>query len=73
MNFIARLPVGPLLVAGIFLGLAPFVPQPHLVEKLRMLFAGNLERPLDIFDLFFHLSPFLLLLLKGLAMGRKAP
>jgi hypothetical protein len=55
-----------LIVAAIFMALAPFFPEPHLVEKLRMLVRGELRRPLDIFDLFFHLFPALLLLLKWL-------
>ena len=46
------------------LGLAPFVPEPHLFEKTRMLFAGTLVRPMDIFDLFLHAAPFALLALK---------
>jgi len=46
------------------LGLAPFYPMPHLVEKLMMLFSGTLKRPIDIFDLFFHASPIILLVLK---------
>lgn len=47
----------------LILGLAPFNP-PHIVEKLRMLANGTLRRPLDIFDLFWHAWPFLLLLYK---------
>jgi len=55
----------PLLIAAtLLLGLSPFVPEPHLVEKVRFLMQGELTRPLDIFDLFFHLTPFLLLLIK---------
>ena len=45
----------------LLLGFAPFIPQPHIVEKLRMLMAGTLKRPLDIFDLFWHAWPFVLL------------
>ena len=45
----------------LILGFAPFFPQPHIVEKLRMLTAGTLKRPIDIFDLFWHGWPFLLL------------
>lgn len=45
----------------LLLGFAPFFPQPHIVEKLRMLMAGTLTRPLDIFDLAWHAWPFLLL------------
>lgn len=45
----------------LLLGFAPFYPQPHIVEKLRMLMAGNLRRPIDIFDLVWHAWPFALL------------
>lgn len=45
----------------LLLGFAPFVPQPHLVEKIRMLMSGTLNKPLDIFDLAWHAWPFLLL------------
>ena len=45
----------------LLLGFAPFYPQPHIVEKLRMLLAGTLKKPIDIFDLVWHAWPFLLL------------
>ncbi len=45
----------------LLLGLAPFFPQPHIVEKIRMLLAGTLKRPIDIFDLCWHAWPFVLL------------
>lgn len=48
------------------MGLAPFYPMPHLLEKLLLLKNGQLTKPVDIFDLFFHLIPALLLLLKWL-------
>jgi hypothetical protein len=55
----------PLLIAAtLLLGLAPFFPEPHLVEKTRLLIQGELTRPLDIFDLMFHLAPALLLIIK---------
>jgi hypothetical protein len=44
--------------------LAPFRPMPHVFEKLIMLKNGTLNRPIDIFDLFFHLAPTILLALK---------
>jgi len=47
------------------LGLAPFLPEPHVWEKLRMLATGTLSRPLDIFDLAMHGAPWLLLLAKA--------
>ena len=51
------------------LGLAPFTPEPHLWEKLKMLASGTLTRPIDIFDLLMHGAPWLLLGLK-LALWR---
>ena len=60
-----------LIPAALLLGLAPFLPEPHLLEKLRMLESGQLSRPVDIFDLFMHGAPFLLILGK-LLLGRRA-
>lgn len=55
----------PVLIAiAVFMLLAPFKPMPHVVEKLIMLKNGTLTRPIDIFDLFYHLIPIILLLLK---------
>jgi len=61
-----------LILACLTLGLAPFLPQPHVVEKLRMLFAGTLTRPIDIFDLLLHAAPFVLLLIKVVQDVRSA-
>lgn len=58
------LPYRVLLPIALLLGLAPFQPQPHLVEKVGMMFAGSLHRPIDIFDLFLHGFPVLLLLVR---------
>lgn len=72
--WIDRIPLGPLVVAALLLGLAPFVPEPHLWQKLTMLAAGELTRPLDIFDLVLH-GAFPLLLavrLARLALARTA-
>ena len=64
MTWLDRIPFIPLALGALMLGLAPFTPQPHLVEKLHMLFAGTLQRPIDIFDLCLHGALPLLLLLK---------
>jgi hypothetical protein len=64
LRFIDHLPLVPLLVVAIFMLLAPFKPMPHVLEKLMMLKNGALTRPIDIFDLFFHLAPTILLLIK---------
>lgn len=60
-----RLPFGPVLVIAVMLAAAPLTPEPHLVEKLRMLAQGTLSRPLDIFDLFLHGTPLLILAAKA--------
>jgi hypothetical protein len=43
---------------------APVLPEPHLIEKLRLLKLGQLTRPLDIFDLLLHGVPALLLAIR---------
>ena len=58
---ISQVPIVPLIILSLTLGLAPFVPEPHLQEKIRMLIKGNLHKPLDIFDLLMHGVPVLLL------------
>lgn len=59
-----------LVAACLTLGLAPFRPQPHVVEKLGMLADGTLTAPLDVFDLLLHGTPWLLLVLRGVAAAR---
>ena len=55
------------ILFAVLMALAPFYPKPHLLEKLQMLFAGELRRGIDIFDLFFHAFPTLLVILKWVA------
>lgn len=64
-----KIPLLPLLMATIFLGLAPFQPEPHLWEKLKMLADGTLTEMIDVFDLLMHGLPLVLLILK-LTLGR---
>jgi hypothetical protein len=52
-----------ILIPAIILGLAPFRPEPHLWEKLKMLAAGTLSKPIDIFDLIMHGSGLILLVI----------
>jgi len=63
-QFLDQLPFSVLIIFAIFMLLAPFHPMPHVVEKIIMLKNGQLHRPIDIFDLLFHLAPLLLLGLK---------
>jgi hypothetical protein len=64
VRWLDRIPLWLLIVACLTLGLAPFVPEPHVWEKLRMLAAGRLGRPIDIFDLILHGAPWVLLAAK---------
>jgi hypothetical protein len=64
LGFLDKIPYSILIVIAILMLLAPFRPMPHVVEKLIMLKNGNLTRPLDIFDLFYHLIPTILVILK---------
>ncbi len=57
-------PLNIAILLALTLGLAPFVPEPHVWEKLKMLASGNLVRPVDIFDLVMHGAPWGLLALK---------
>lgn len=69
-NWIRGLPLGLLIIGSLTLGLAPFVPQPHLVEKIGFLLNGTLTRPIDIFDFFMH-GAFPALLVTRLILGGK--
>ena len=70
MKWLDRIPYIYIAPLAILLALAPFSPEPHLWEKLKMLFNGTLVRPVDIFDLFLHGTPLVILLLKLLFGGR---
>jgi len=64
LNFLDKIPYSILFIFTIIMLLAPVRPMPHVVEKLLMLKNGTLNRPIDIFDLFFHLIPLILLIIK---------
>jgi hypothetical protein len=66
--WVDRTPVWLFVVFVATLGLSPWVPEPHIVEKIRWLFQGELSRPLDIFDLLLHAVPWVLL---GLKLSRE--
>ena len=59
-----KIPYNILIILSIFMLLAPFRPMPHVVEKLIMLKNGTLHRPIDVFDLFYHLGPLIVLGIK---------
>jgi hypothetical protein len=64
LSWLDRLPWIWLLLLAAWMAVAPITPEPHLVEKLRLLAHGALVRPLDIFDLAMHATPLLLVALK---------
>ncbi|MBA86109.1 MAG: RND transporter [Rhodobacteraceae bacterium] len=65
MQWIDQISWTTVLLICATLGLAPFVPEPHIWEKLKMLAAGTLVAPLDWFDLLFHGLPWGVALLKA--------
>ena len=69
MKWLDKIPLSTLVVISLLLGLAPFVPEPHVWEKLKMLADGTLSKPIDIFDLFMHGTPWVLLILKLLRIA----
>jgi len=72
LTWLDRLPwIWLLLLAG-WMAIAPITPEPHLIEKLRLLVHGALVRPLDILDLAMHAAPLLLVALK-MWRQRRAP
>lgn len=68
MSLLDRTPLVLFVVLALTLGLAPFLPEPHLWEKLKMLVDGTLQRPIDIFDLVMHGTPWVLLAAKLVSM-----
>ncbi len=64
MAWLDDLSLPMIILVCLTLGLAPFLPEPHIWEKLKMLAAGTLVKPLDIFDLLMHGAPFLVLIAK---------
>jgi hypothetical protein len=71
MTWLDKIPLAPLALIAVLLGLAPFVPEPHLWEKLKMLATGTLSRPIDIFDLLLHATPLVVLILKLARMASR--
>lgn len=72
MAWLDKIPLVALVIAALALGLAPFTPEPHLWEKLKMLANGTLTQPIDIFDLILHASLPLLLVIRLTRMALSA-
>lgn len=66
LSFLDKIPYPILIAVAVFMLVAPIRPMPHLVEKLQMLKNGTLNRPIDIFDLLWHLLPTIVLAVKAI-------
>jgi hypothetical protein len=64
MRWIDRIPKWLLVVVAIYLAGAPFVPEPHLTEKWRLLLNGSLSKPIEMFDFFLHTTPLVVLAIR---------
>lgn len=73
LNWLDQLPLLWVALVAAWLAVAPVLPEPHLLEKLRMLSQGNLVKPLDVFDLFLHATPLAVLGTKLWRAQRKTP
>ena len=67
LKFIDNFPFSTLIIMTVMLAILPYPMQemPHSLEKLQMLFAGQLTKPLDIFDLVMHTGLILVLVIKS--------
>jgi hypothetical protein len=64
MRWLDYLPIVPLTIAAILLGLSPPFAEPHLWQKFKLLAANELRQSIDISDFFLHLSLIVVLALK---------
>ncbi len=67
MKYLSKLlPIA--LIASLTLGLAPFTPQPHVLEKIKWLLEGKKTLAmLDWFDVLMHGTPWVFLVLALIA------
>jgi hypothetical protein len=66
VKWLDSFPWSVVIIGGLTLALAPFSPEPHLWEKLKMWQTGALNRPIDIFDLALHATGPVLIVLKAI-------
>ncbi len=70
LHYIDKIPLGPLVIITLVMAFAPFVPEPHLLEKSRMLINGELTKGIDIFDLFWHSILIVILMIRLIRMKK---
>ena len=71
-QWVMGLPYGLLFVMAGFMALAPFQPEPHLVQKFNWLISGVPFKAIDVFDVVWHLLPMILIGVKWLLMNKEA-
>ena len=69
---LALIPFPVLLVMSVFMFMAPISPEPHFVQKFNWIMSGTGFKPIDVFDVFWHLLPSLILLLKLVFQSKHA-
>ncbi|MCB1381537.1 MAG: hypothetical protein KDJ73_01130 [Notoacmeibacter sp.] len=73
VHWTERLPLWPLVFATLVVGLAPYFPEPHIVEKFRWYMEGKHFGWMDVLDIPWHLWPAVLLAAKLLYMYENRP
>ncbi|WP_240538349.1 hypothetical protein [Rhodoferax sp. PAMC 29310] len=71
LKWLDRFPLVWLVLLALWMLVAPVTPEPHLIEKMRMLSDGTLSQPIDIFDLLMHSTPAVLLLVRLVRLKSK--
>ncbi len=64
-ELIKKIPLVWLILIAGWMAIAPVQPEPHLLEKWRMLLSGTLSKPIDWFDWVIHSLPLALLVWRG--------
>ncbi|MBN2158324.1 MAG: RND transporter [Spirochaetes bacterium] len=67
MQFISRIPWALIIIACLTVGLIPYNP-PHVWQKTVLMLQGRLVNPADLWDLFFHALPWILLVGKVISL-----
>jgi len=69
LRWLDHLPIAPLAIAAVLLGLSPPLAEPHLWQKFKLLVANELHQSIDIWDFLLHLSLIVVLALKLVRMN----
>ncbi len=68
LRWLDSIPLAPIAIAAVALGLSPLLPEPHILRDLQMLVSGQLIKPIDIADFFVHATGPMVLLLKWIRL-----